>query len=78
MKRLNDSSDVPEARLGILVKTFTSSKKRTRLHSTFPRWNGYSRLRQQKSRRKESLLLIQERVCIRSVRKTLTVLSCGP
>ena len=27
MKRLNDSSDVPEARLGILPKTCTSSKK---------------------------------------------------
>ena len=27
MKRLRDSSDVPEARLGILLKTFTSSKK---------------------------------------------------
>ena len=37
MKRLNDSSDVPEARLGILLKTCTSSKKRTRLHSTFQR-----------------------------------------
>ena len=41
MKRLKDSSDVPEARLGILLKTFTSSKKKTRLHSTFPRRNGY-------------------------------------
>ena len=48
MKRLNDSSDVPEARLGILPKTFTSSKKKTRLHSSPPRKNGYSRLRQQK------------------------------
>ena len=37
MKRLNNSSDVPEARLGILLKTFTSSKKKTRMHSTFPR-----------------------------------------
>ena len=55
MKRLHDSSDVPEARLGILLKTYTSSKKKTRLHSTFPRRNGYSRLRQQMSRRKESL-----------------------
>ena len=45
MKKLNDSSDVPEARLGILLKTYTSSKKKTRLHSTFPRRNGYSRLR---------------------------------
>ena len=40
MKRLNDSSDVPEARLGILLKTYTSSKKKTRLYSTFPRRNG--------------------------------------
>ena len=38
-----------------LAKIFTSSKKKTRLHSTFPWRNGYSRLRQQKSRRKESL-----------------------
>ena len=28
MKRLNDSSDFPRARLGILLKTFTSSKKK--------------------------------------------------
>ena len=48
MKRLNDSSDVPEARLGILPKTFSSSENKTRLHSTRPRRNGYSRLRQQK------------------------------
>ena len=48
MKRLNDSSDVPEARLGFLPETFTSSKKETRLHSTSPRRNGYSWLRQQK------------------------------
>ena len=50
MKRLNDSSDVPEARLGILLKPCTSSMKRTRLHVTFPERNGYSRLRRQKSR----------------------------
>ena len=48
MKRLNDSSDVPEASLGILSKTYTSTEK---MHSAFPRRNGYSRLRQQKSRR---------------------------
>ena len=29
MKRLNDSSDVPEARLGTLPKTYTSSKRTT-------------------------------------------------
>ena len=38
-----------------LAKNITSSKKKTRLHSSFPQRNGYSRLRQQKSRRKESL-----------------------
>ena len=38
-----------------LAKTCTSFKKKTRLHSTFPRRNGYSRLRQQKNPRKESL-----------------------
>ena len=36
MKRLKDNSDVPAARRGILPKTFTSSKKKTRLHCTFP------------------------------------------
>ena len=50
MKRLNDSSDVPEARLGTLPKTFTSSKRTTKLHFILPRRNGYSQLRQQKSR----------------------------
>ena len=50
-----ETSDVPEARLGILQNIYTSSTKKTRLHSTFLRRNGYSRLRQQKSRRKESL-----------------------
>ena len=43
MKRLNDSSDVPEARLGILPKkTCTSSKSKTELHSTRPRKSGDS------------------------------------
>ena len=55
MKRLEDNSDVPEARHGTLPKTHTSSKRKTKLHSTRPRKNGYSRLRQQKSWRKESL-----------------------
>ena len=35
MKRLSDSSDVSEVRLGILSKTDTNSKKKTRIHSTF-------------------------------------------
>ena len=75
---MNDSSDVPEARPGILLKTYTSSKKKTRLHSTRPRRNGYSWLSQQKSPRKENLQLIQEGVCIWSVGKTLTLLSWRP
>ena len=78
MKWLNDSSDVPEARLGILLKTYTRSKKMTRLHSTFPVRNAYSRLGHQKSPRKESLKLIQERACRCSTRKTLTLLSWRP
>ena len=49
-KRLNDSSDVPKARLGTLPKTYTSSKKKTRLQSTFSRKSGSSPLRKQKSR----------------------------
>ena len=57
MEGLNDSSDVPEARLGILLDTFTCSKKKARLHSTFPRKNGYSKLRQQKSRRREFVVV---------------------
>ena len=53
MKRLKDKSEVPEARHGTLLKTNTRSKRKTRLHSTFPRWNGYSLLRKQKSLMKE-------------------------
>ena len=36
MKRLNDSSDVPEASLGILSKTFSSTEKKTRVAFCFP------------------------------------------
>ena len=42
-KRLKDKSDVRKARLEI----YTSTKRTTRLHSSRPRKNGYSRLRQQ-------------------------------
>ena len=54
-----------------LAKKYASSKKKRKLHSTSPRRNGCSLLRQQKSRRNESLEWIQERVCIWSVRQTL-------
>ena len=43
-----------EARLGILLNTYSSSKKKTKLHPTFQRVNGYFRRRQLKSRRKET------------------------
>ena len=43
----------------VLVKAYTSSKKKTRLRCALPRRNGYSWLRQQKSGRKESLWLIR-------------------
>ena len=54
-KRLKDNSDAPEARHGTLPKHIQAQIKNTRLQSTRPRKNGYSRLRQQKSRRKDSL-----------------------
>ena len=47
-KWLIDRSDVPEARIGTLPKTCTSSKRKTKLHSTHCRKNGYCRLPQQK------------------------------
>ena len=78
MKRLKDNSDVPEARLGTLPKTHLSSKRKTKLHSTRQRKNGYSRLREQKSQRKESVWWIPELVCIWSVRETLTLVSWRP
>ena len=76
MKRLNDSSDVLKARHGILFKTCSCSKTKTKLHSTRPRKNGYSRLRQPKSRRNEFVEDLG--VCIWSVRKTSTLLSWIP
>ena len=41
MKRLQDNSDVPDARFGTLPKTILISKRKTKLHSTRPRKNGY-------------------------------------
>ena len=46
-KRLKDRSDVPTAGHGTLPKTYTSSKKRTKLHSSRPQKNGHSRLPEQ-------------------------------
>ena len=69
MKRLKDRSDVPKAGLGTLPKTCSNTKKKTRVRSTRWRKNESSGLRKQKCRRKESLWLIQERVCIWAVQK---------
>ena len=77
-RRLKDKSDEPKARLGISPKTFTSSKRTTKLHSTRPRKNGYSRLRQQKSQRKESLWWIFGGSSMWSASETLTMLSWRP
>ena len=44
----------------IYIYIYTSSKKRTKLHSTHPRNNGYYRLHQQKSLSQESLWLIPD------------------
>ena len=52
-------------------KTYATSNRTTKLHSTRPRKKGYSRLRQQKSRRKESLWRILELVCIWSASDTV-------
>ena len=49
MERLHDNSDAPVARRGILLKTHTRSKRKTRLHSTFPRRNGCSRVNKRAS-----------------------------
>ena len=40
-ERLKDNSDAPKARHGILLETYTSSKRRIRLQSTRPLRNGY-------------------------------------
>ena len=78
-KTERDNSDAPEARRGTLPKTFTSSKRMTKRHSTRRgRMCTYSRLHQQKSRSKESLWWILERVCTWSVEETLTLLSWRP
>ena len=66
------------SRHGTLPETYTSSKKKKRLHSTRPRKNGYCRLPQQKSRKKESMWWIPELVCIRSASEILTLPNWRP
>ena len=41
MQRLKDNNDVPEARPGTLPKTFTNTKRKTKLYSARPRKNGH-------------------------------------
>ena len=60
-----------------LAKKHLQAQK-TRLHSTHPRRNGYSRRHQQKSQRKVSLWQIPEQVCKWSASETLTLLSWRP
>ena len=55
MKSLKDSSDGPEARFGIFVKIFTSSKKKNKAAFYFRAEEWVLRLRQQKSPKKDSL-----------------------
>ena len=70
MKRRNDGSDVPKARIGILPKIHTSSKRTTRLHSSRLQKSVFSEEPQQESWRRASLRLISERVYTWSARKT--------
>ena len=68
MKRLKDNSDAPEPRHGTLPKTYARSKRTTKLHSTRPRKNGYSRQRQQTSWRKREFV-VDSRACMHRVSK---------
>ena len=70
-----DNSDTPKARRGILSKIYTNSKTKTRLHSNYPQRSGNLRLRQQKSRRKDSLWWFPELLCLWSIRKFFTLSS---
>ena len=49
-KRLDDNSDVPKARLGILPKIYTSSKRTTGLHSSHLQRSWFSQVPHQESR----------------------------
>ena len=69
-RRLKGKSDAPAETRGDLPRISFSSKKKTKLHFTRPRKNGYSRLHQQNSRRKESLWWTPEQACIWSAGKT--------
>ena len=75
MKRLNDSSDVPEARLGIVLKTDTSSKRTTKTHCTRPWENWVFPAASTKEPEEREFVVILERVCTWSASETLTLLS---
>ena len=56
--RFHEETERPKQSMEPRQKKYTTSKKKkTRLHSTFPWRNGYSRLRQQKSRRRGSFVV---------------------
>ena len=71
---MNNSSDVPEARLGILLKSYTSKEEKDKAAFCFPATGCVNK----RAGGKKSLWLIPERVCIWSVRKILTLLSWRP
>ena len=62
----------PKQGLGSCQKYIQARRETTRLHSSHPQRSGLSQVPHQESRVGESLWLMPERVCIWSVRKTLT------
>ena len=72
MKRLKDDSDAPVARRGILPKISLQAQRARQNYIPLARGRMGTRLRQQKSRRKESLLWFPERVCTWSATEILT------
>ena len=64
---------MPEARLGTLPKTYTSSKQATRLHSSRLQKGGFSQAPQQESQRRE--FVVDSGASMHMVTETLTRLS---
>ena len=78
MQRLNDSSDVPEARLGILLKTFTSSKQIQGCILLSRGGMGIPGCVNKRAGGKRVCSWFRRLVCISSARKTLTLPSWRP
>ena len=77
-ERENDNSDVLKLRIGILIKTNSRSKKKARLHSSFPRRNGCSRLRQRKNPSEREFVFDSGAILHRVSKRDLTLLSWRP